>query len=210
MQGERIKEERVRLKLTQPEVAQICSAGKTTVISWEKSLTSPSSVQLSELYKNGFDILYIVTGKRFEVQKNELIDEEFSVMSGYDVHVSAGNGADIWDEAPSYEIAVKTKWLREHGYKANELVVVRAKGDSMEPTISDKAELIVNRGQKEPIDGKIFVIRSWMSLFVKRLQLQLDGSILLISDNGFYPPMVLNQNDNIEIIGQVVRVTTDI
>ncbi|WP_245608527.1 S24 family peptidase [Stenoxybacter acetivorans] len=46
---------------------------------------------------------------------------------------------------------------------------------------------------------------------VKRVQYQLDGSLLLISDNNVYPPITLNPDtdDGIEIIGKVVNISKD-
>lgn len=60
--ADRLKSERLRLRLTQSEVGDIVSAGKTTIINWEKSVGAPDAVQLFELAKKGFNIEYIVTG----------------------------------------------------------------------------------------------------------------------------------------------------
>ena len=56
------------------------------------------------------------------------------------------------------------------------------------------------------------MIRSSDILWVKRIQQQIDGSLLLISDNTAYPPMPLNLKDHpdIEVIGQVVNVSKDL
>ncbi|XXQ69020.1 S24 family peptidase [Neisseriaceae bacterium B1] len=54
--------------------------------------------------------------------------------------------------------------------------------------------------------------RSSDTLWVKRIQRQLDGTLLLISDNTTYPPMHPNLDDHhdIQVIGQVVNVSKDI
>ena len=64
MHGSRLKEERSRLGLTQPQVAERCGIGKTTVINWEKDASSPSAPQLSALSGLGIDVMYVLTGKR--------------------------------------------------------------------------------------------------------------------------------------------------
>ena len=64
MHGSRLKEERSRLGLTQPQVAERCGIGKTTVINWEKDASSPSAPQLSALSGLGVDVMYVLTGKR--------------------------------------------------------------------------------------------------------------------------------------------------
>ncbi|WP_246828577.1 helix-turn-helix transcriptional regulator [Neisseria sp. HMSC31F04] len=45
-----------------------------------------------------------------------------------------------------------------------------------------------------------------------RIQRQIDGSLLLISDNATYPsmPLALAEHPDIQIIGQVVQVSKDL
>ena len=62
--ADRFKSERERLALTQPRVADLTGVGKTTVINWEKGLSSPTAVQLSALAEVGLDVLYVITGQR--------------------------------------------------------------------------------------------------------------------------------------------------
>lgn len=59
--ADRFKSERERLALTQPRVAALTGVGKTTVINWEKGLSSPTALQLSALAEVGLDVLYVVT-----------------------------------------------------------------------------------------------------------------------------------------------------
>lgn len=62
MIGDRLKEERERLKMTQPQFAEAAGAAKRTLIEWEKGTTSPNAVQLSALQKIGVDVFYVLTG----------------------------------------------------------------------------------------------------------------------------------------------------
>ncbi|MFI8609496.1 helix-turn-helix domain-containing protein [Pseudomonas sp. NPDC077649] len=64
MLGERLKEERKRLGLTQPLLAEVAGAAKRTVIDWEKGVSSPTAAQLEVLAGVGMDVLYVVTGQR--------------------------------------------------------------------------------------------------------------------------------------------------
>jgi transcriptional regulator with XRE-family HTH domain len=61
---ERLKEERLRLKMTQPEFGALGDAGKTTVISWERGDATPNAAFLSAAALNGLDVQYVVTGSR--------------------------------------------------------------------------------------------------------------------------------------------------
>ena len=82
----------------------------------------------------------------------------------------------------------------------------------MEPTISSKDTLLVDTSKTNPRDGHIYVIRSGDVLWVKRVQRQIDGSLLLISDNTTYPPMplMLSDHPDIQVIGQVVQSSKDL
>jgi len=62
--GERLKSERERLGLTQPEFAEAAGAKKRTLIDWEKGVSSPTAVQLAALATIGADVLYVLTGQR--------------------------------------------------------------------------------------------------------------------------------------------------
>lgn len=64
MIGERLKEERERLNLTQPVFSDAAGAKKRTLIDWEKNISSPTAVQLSALSGIGVDVLYVLTGQR--------------------------------------------------------------------------------------------------------------------------------------------------
>lgn len=61
--ADRLKSERERLGLTQPQVALATAVGKTTVINWEKGASSPTATQLSDLAGLGMDVLFVITGQ---------------------------------------------------------------------------------------------------------------------------------------------------
>lgn len=138
--------------------------------------------------------------------------EDYAFIPAHDIWASAGHGAESFDDVPRRRLAFRKRWLALHGYNEKDLCAIFAKGDSMEPTISEWTTLIINRAYKRPIDGKIFIIRQGDNLFVKRLQIQLNGSILLLSDNPAYPPMLLSASDleQVDIIGQVVHISKDV
>jgi transcriptional regulator with XRE-family HTH domain len=62
--GERLREERERLKLSQTAFGEIDGVGKNTVISWEKNHSSPTAVFLERAASRGVDTDYVITGNR--------------------------------------------------------------------------------------------------------------------------------------------------
>lgn len=138
--------------------------------------------------------------------------EEFVLIPGYRVQVSAGHGALAQaDEAPCRHLAFRRKWLKWRGFAEKELAIVWSKGDSMEPTISNNDTLVVHLGRTRPVDGHIYVVRNDDQLWVKRLQV-LPSAWLLLSDNKHYQPIEVPKDEQhtFEVIGQVVHISHDV
>ncbi|WP_220701762.1 S24 family peptidase [Brenneria goodwinii] len=150
--------------------------------------------------------------KHVEYSLTDFLDE-FALIPGYDVQVSTGNGTSALDERqPCRHLAFRRKWLSYRGFNEKDLLLVWAKGDSMEPTISNNDTLVVNTALTKPVDGHIYVIRQDDTLWAKRVQVQ-PGAWLLISDNkAVYPPIEIKREDmaNFEVIGQVVHISKDV
>lgn len=139
--------------------------------------------------------------------------DEFALIPGYRVQVSAGYGSFNDDgSTPCRHLAFRRKWLSYRGFSEKNLVVVWAKGDSMEPTISNNDTLLINTADTRPADGNMYVIRQDDLLWVKRIQIQPIGSWVLISDNATYPPMTILREDlhNFEVLGRVVHIAKDV
>ena len=148
-----------------------------------------------------------------EVSSNMLIEKDFVLIPGYNVQVSAGFGS-VGNDAviPTRHLAFRKKWLQYKGFKQQDLIALWAKGDSMEPSIGDNNTLIIHTSEKKPVDGNIYIFRLEDQLVVKRVQVNLFGTYLLISDNSFYPPMEIKKEDmeQFEVIGRVVHIAKDI
>lgn len=62
--SKRLKAERERLGLSQPQMGDLVAAGKTTVINWEKGASAPDASQLAAMANAGADVLFILTNQR--------------------------------------------------------------------------------------------------------------------------------------------------
>lgn len=137
---------------------------------------------------------------------------EFALIPGYNVEVAAGVGTFPGGEESTRKLAFRHKWLRYRGLKPENLVLVFAKGDSMEPTINDNNTLMIDTSNRELIDGHIYVIRTDGHLIVKRIQKLWNKGILLLSDNKEYREQQIepNEADDLEVIGKVVWIGKDV
>ncbi|UTV30197.1 S24 family peptidase [Photobacterium atrarenae] len=139
-------------------------------------------------------------------------NEEFVLVPGYHIQVSAGNGSCAIDAPVKRYLAFRRKYIKYKGLDPKQLAIVFAKGDSMEPTIKDNDSLLVDLSSRTPIDGNIFVVRLGDELYAKRVQKSYDGSIRLISDNKEYQTIEVPKEElgQICIIGRVVQRATDL
>lgn len=62
--GQRIREERLRLGLTQKEMAQHCMTSKLSQMNYESGKHTPNALYLQKADNLGMDIFYIITGSR--------------------------------------------------------------------------------------------------------------------------------------------------
>lgn len=115
---------------------------------------------------------------------------------------SAGPGAFADEEEPFGAFGVTPQWLREQGLDPAMLSAIAVAGDSMDPTLRDGDEILVDRTPRPPRDG-IHVVRVDGALLVKRLETGRPGLVVLRSDNKAYDPIELPPAE-IEVIGRVV------
>lgn len=187
-------------------------------------LSMPSidkAVSIANAYSVNLDWLATGEGPKFKgdseiepacVRKAEF-DEEYALIPGYHVQVSAGPGAALNGEEIKRHLAFRRKWLKFRGLDETRLAVVFAKGDSMEPTIHSGDSILIDTRRNQVEDGSIFVLRLGDDLYAKRLQKNYDGSITIISDNRTdYQPQIVpaDQLYNLAVIGKVIWVGHDI
>ncbi|HEX4847296.1 MAG TPA: S24 family peptidase [Novosphingobium sp.] len=115
---------------------------------------------------------------------------------------SAGPGAVPHEELPVGAFRFSARWLREQGLDPAQLSAIRVEGDSMEATLRDGDEILVDRTVRPLRDG-IHVVRTGDALLVKRLDLARPGTIALVSDNPAYRTIELPPEE-VEVIGRVV------
>lgn len=144
-------------------------------------------------------------------EQNQEISEEFVLVPGYHIQVSAGHGCNVWDEKPKRWLAFRRKYLSYKKLSPEHTAVVFARGDSMADTITDNDSLLIDTSSTTPIDGHIYIVRLGDELYAKRVQKSFDGSLTLISDNKDYSPIQVPKDKLPElcIVGKVVQRSTD-
>lgn len=128
-----------------------------------------------------------------------------------DTYASAGGGMINYDEAPvimDFDENFLRMFLRISG-SIKGIHIINARGDSMEPTITNGELLFINPMQNENgiISGCIYIINYDGDLYVKRIEKNpTTKAITLFSDNKKYEPIVIQKQDLecCHIMGRVV------
>lgn len=131
--------------------------------------------------------------------------QDYTLVDCYQVFASAGFGATVSEELKTDPMAFRTEWLKKEGLCPDRLAVIRAKGDSMEPTISNNDIILVYLCNGEALRDGLYVLRIGDSLLVKRLQFDPFGGFKIISDNPGYETEVVtkDQRADVHIVGRV-------
>ena len=128
----------------------------------------------------------------------------------YNVQASAGSGTDPGNPQIVEYIAYSENYLRTHlRRRAEHLLLVEARGDSMEPAIQNGDVLTVDITPGQPLEhGGLYVLRVGDNLLVKRVEQRLQ-SLVLHSDNPRYAPETVTHNDpdHLHVVGRVLLVT---
>jgi transcriptional regulator with XRE-family HTH domain len=129
----------------------------------------------------------------------------------FDLGVSAGMGHGMQPGLQALDASIEVyftpAYMRRHfGRSGNGFAMVYVKGDSMQPTLWDGDEIVVDtRVQRVDRDGiYVFMLRG--DIKVKRMQVKLDGSLLVKSDNGAYETehVGAGQADTFQVQGRLV------
>lgn len=131
----------------------------------------------------------------------------FVLVPRYDVRGSMGNGQVIHSEQIVDHLAFRADWVRtELGTSPNNLALISAVGDSMEPTLRAHDLLLIDRSVQSVVQDAIYAFAVEGELRVKRMQRLFDGRLEIKSDNAEYTTETLSpeQAGSINIVGRVV------
>lgn len=132
---------------------------------------------------------------------------ELAMVPILDIEASAGHGALAQMESKSAQFGFDEKWLRRlTSTKPSNLSIIGVLGDSMEPTLQDGDEVMVDLGdgQARLRDG-IYVLRMDDMLSVKRIAIEPQGKrVSVLSDNPTYPSWRGLEKRMLNVVGRVL------
>ena len=185
------------------ELAEALNILPAKISKWRTRGSVPYKEVCETSVEKGVSVNWLLTGQG-EVREG---GAEYINVPEYKIEASAGHGSLVEDETPSQYIAIKKSSLAASGVNTSNLIIMYARGDSMEPTIYSGDPLFVDRNATSIApDGGIYIFNYGTDVFVKRLQMTFTGDVLVISDNAKYPSQTIPKADldQMRIAGRVV------
>lgn len=208
----RLIEERERLRLSQPALAEMGGTKLRTLQNWEGAKNFPSSEFLADAAKFGVDVQYVITGQRSTNLSGPApapasADDAIRIPL-FSAKGSMGSGNDlITEDVILGEVPVSRHWLALNVPRSRPeaLQMVHAYGDSMAGTLNSGDFAIVDTDcTVADIDG-VYVLQANGQLFIKRVTRRMDGSHTVSSDNPSVKTVdVLDGSQQVRICGRVV------
>ncbi|TCT37466.1 XRE family transcriptional regulator [Martelella mediterranea] len=213
--GQRLRD--IRAHFGDPDREVFCQRlgiSKGSLGNYERGDRIPDSLVLQAYRRElGVDANWLLTGEGEPFAStnhslNAKLSEEIVDVQFQDLRVSAGPGLTVIDERSAEMIGMSRRILNELGLSPLQTLIMMVDGDSMSPSITDGAVIFVNRNEQYMREGRVYVLSLAGDLVVKRIQLDLDGGITLLSDadGPAFPPRRIDPVDveRIKVVGRVV------
>jgi len=215
----KLKEVRLKLGLTQLEVANVLGTAQSYYNRIENAKVPPRTYllkKLSELFKCDFtELRDIADEERIEFKQGEA--RKKTAALGLDVSdakhafrlVPVLNSTSAGKPINYTDMEYPSGWADDSEYSPEEIrdphaFAMDIDGDSMEPTISKGDRVLISPSIKVE-KGQIAAVVNDHGKTLRRVHFE-DDHICLTSDNPKYPPIFWKKEDDPKIIGRVVRV----
>lgn len=216
--GDRLKERRKDLKLTQQDVANSVSVSKTAVVFWEKGENIPKHESLlllanalqttPEWLLKGSDALQrVLDGAATPMLTTDLPADSHHVwIDVVDVSFSCGEGESIelHFESVKKRLAFEPEFFSKRGVKPHNAKLMYAKGDSMEMYIFDGDIFAIDTSDTEIKEGGIYAVYFEGEAMLKQIFKEEGGVIALHSLNSKYRDKIISDQNgaSFRVIGR--------
>lgn len=203
---DRFRAVRVELGFSQQEMSEKTGLSRNAWQTYELGKSTPGTPVYQALLGMGISANWLISGIGNMTATCGKGLSGYSFLPLFAAVGSMGDGGCCSDDIVDW-LAFADDWLRlELRAKASDLAVIVSHGDSMLPTICPGEILIVNHAKRTLQGDGIYVLNVNGNCMVKRLQIMIDGSVQIVSDNPAYSAQVVRNGDldSIVISGRVV------
>lgn len=172
------------------QIAEECGVSPSSVTQWisgeSKSLKPENLFALASA--TGFSAQWLAVGEGPEQILGDLerlpSEEDYALIPQYTAKGACGDGYLNDHVEIRGGLAFKRDWIKRMGAKPENLFVIYADGDSMEPFIFEGDVVLFDSADCEPKDRQVYAIRRPEGgISIKRLSRQLSGTWMIRSDN---------------------------
>lgn len=215
LRSDRLASLRLRAGMSQSELAEASGVGQSTIARLEAGETrEPRSARaLAKALGCTVEYLFGETDdlpddapKPTKTMASGGQDADIVELDEIDLRYGLG-GTYIDGPVSSEKRKFSRAWLRHMTPTSpDKLFWAMGDGDSMEPTIRSGEVVLIDRSQITPMSGDgIWAIAYGEVSMIKRLRPMPDGSVTILSDNQFVPPVTAVDGE-MHVIGRVVAV----
>ncbi|MFS1583834.1 MAG: helix-turn-helix domain-containing protein [Candidatus Arsenophonus phytopathogenicus] len=215
--GNRIRDKRKELRLTQNEIAKALGVSRVSVTKWENGDTKPDGENLHILTKVlACNIEWLLYGKDLRSEDDTKL-YRLSSATFKRIPLLTGEQISKWDGiTPFAEISDLTVWSEVMSDVSANAFMMLVKGDSManphgSPSIPDGSKILVdpNYGDFDDLNGKIIVIQLENSKEPTIKKLSIDGpNKYLIPLNPSFK--IIELEGNYTIKGRVTKIIQEL
>lgn len=220
---DRLKQARRNAGLTQSELAERAGIKQSSVSEIERGLSRSSAHLIKLAQVCGVDPVWLAEGNTAEQDARVAravaasdryfrgpSEDDYALIPQFTAKGSCGDGYMNDHVEVKEGLVFKKDWLRRVNAKPENLFVIYADGDSMEPYIFQGDVVLFDISQTEPKHRQVFVIkRPDGGNSIKRLMQNLSGAWVIQSDN---PDKITNPDEiatvetihEIPILGRVI------
>lgn len=165
----------------------------------QKLFLLAQTLKVSEAWLMGYDVDAYPINKSEPVNTNKVNNIIQIPVLG---EIAAGEPIDAIENIEEYKSRVNEKTPN------GELFYLKAKGNSMAPTITT-GSYVLCRKQNDVENGEIaaVLVNGDNEATLKRVR-KLNNMVMLESINDFYDPFIIDENNPARIVGKAVEVTT--
>ena len=188
-----LSEARLEAKMSQKQLAEASGITPALISKYESGKSKPRAETLERLA--------LVLG----IDKSYLLESTDDYSNIILIDYLVDESGSLLGSTP---YGVNSSLLRDLKCHPNEMVAYLMSGNSMSPIIHDGDTVLVDKSEKNIIDGNTYLIKYGGLLMVKRLYRLFNGDLRVISNNQEYPDNMIASRDltqnNLTIIGKVV------
>ncbi|MEX1080939.1 MAG: S24 family peptidase [Halofilum sp. (in: g-proteobacteria)] len=210
--------ERLRVAIsnagTIQKLAERAEVAPRTISGYLVGKGDPSRVRLVALAHAGqVSVEWLATGRgvldSHDSNANDTL-RSFAIIPQLDPDaVSDELGEEIVRAGP---IAIRRDWLEARGLCGQDMRLITAHGDSMQPTISDGDLVLIDTSVRELRNDGLYAIKAYGRARFRRLQQDIRGGVWVISDAPHYEDEHLGpaEADELRIVGRATRISRDV